>query len=388
MKSIHAIWIIARHDLLMWRRMPLAITTALIPPIGMMLILVTLSLAVLQQPVALVNQASGKEALRMQKIIQSDTDAYVNYDFSNHLKTIDEKTARNYLDEQLIAAIIIIPKDFDSKIKNGKANVHLVLNNVDIDFADDIRRSVNRSVAHFDAPILSPDDAEENGKEYDPEASNPYLMSINEEDLRETNVEWLQYQVLPTLILLVLSVGLIGTALLCGQDIERKTARLLLLSPYNAWILVAGRLFSGVIASIIALIPAIFLCMITGIINPPTNHLPALLAIFLATAICASGFGAIIGSFLRGARTIAMASSVVATYMFFLGGGFTTIVFLPDWLQTISAFIPMRYAIDGMRQALFYSSMDGITKDIAILSLTGLCAIVIGSYTIRRSWGR
>jgi ABC-type multidrug transport system permease subunit len=76
----------------------------------------------------------------------------------------------------------------------------------------------------------------------------------------------------------------------------------------------------------------------------------------------------------------------VATYMFFLGGGFTTIVFLPAWLQTVSSFIPMRYAIDGMRQALFYSTLNGVTKDISVLYLTAMLCTILGSITLRRSW--
>ena len=81
-----------------------------------------------------------------------------------------------------------------------------------------------------------------------------------------------------------------------------------------------------------------------------------------------------------------MASSVVATYMFFLGGGFTTIAFLPEWLQTLSSFIPMRYAIDGMRQALFYPGLEGLNTDIAILIGTALVAVITGSIAVRRSW--
>ena len=188
---IKGIWTIAKLDLLMWRRTPLAVVSALIPPIGMALILVALSLAVVQQPVALVVLGNGPNSQRMQEIIQSDTDAYVNYDFSTDLQPMDEQTAKKLLDSQQIVAIITIPSDFDEKVENGTAKVDLLLNNVDIDFADDIRRSVDRSVAHFDAPILSPNDAEEAEQEFDLMQQNPYRIMIDEHDLRETNVEWL-----------------------------------------------------------------------------------------------------------------------------------------------------------------------------------------------------
>lgn len=383
---IKNIWNIAKLDLIIWSRMHSAIASALIPPLGMLMILVALSLAVLQQPIALVVEGNGVYSRKMQSIIQSDTDAYLNYDFSSDIKPIDSQTAWKWLYNQQVAAIITVPVNFDQQVREGSAKVHLTLNNVDIDFADDIRRSVDRSVAHFDAPILSPNDAEENGVEFDPEAPNPYLISIDEEDLRETNVEWLHYQVIPVLVLLVLNVGLMGTALLCAQDSERKTARYLALSPYRSWELVAGRLSAGVIASLSTLIPGALLCMLFTNISPPAGHWPALLAVFVATAVCAAGLGAVIGTAFRGSRTIVMLSSVVSTYMFFLGGGFSTIAFLPEWIQTISAFIPMRYAIDGMRQALFYSNLNGVPFDLAVLTLTAVVATGIGSVMVRRSW--
>ena len=76
----------------------------------------------------------------------------------------------------------------------------------------------------------------------------------------------------------------------------------------------------------------------------------------------------------------------VATYFFFLGGGFTTIAFLPKWLQHISLLNPIRYAIDGMRQALFYPDLRGVATDLAVLTGTAIGAVIIGSGVVVRSW--
>jgi hypothetical protein len=374
---MRALWALARLDLLLWRRMPMAVASALVPPIGMAALLVVLSLAVGQQPVALVVEGRGENADRMTKIIEADDDAYA-------LTKTDDATARRMLREQEVAAIVTIPADFESAIKEGRlATVELLLNNVDIDFADDIRRSVDRSVAHFDAPALSLEGEHGARKEGD---TNPYLVDVDEHDLRGTDVGWLAYQIVPALVLLVLSVGLMGTALLCALDMERKTARYLAVTPPRSWVLVAGRLLGGFLACMIVLVPAVALCAVTGIISPPPSHWPALAAIFVATALCASGLGAILGAVLTRTRTIAMTSSVIATYLFFLGGGFTTIAFLPRWLRTASAFVPTRYSIDGMRQALFYTTLDGVPRDLLVLCLTAVVALAAGSLSVRRSW--
>ncbi|HSX09539.1 MAG TPA: ABC transporter permease [Candidatus Saccharimonadales bacterium] len=380
------IWNIAKLDLLLWRRMPMAIAAALIPPLGMTLLLIVLSWSITQQPVALVVQSQSPNALYMKKIFLADDDAYI-------LHQVDKHKAQQLLNNQEVAAVITIPKDFDQKVAQGIAPVDLTLNNVDIDFADDIRRAVDRSVAEFDAPQLGLTGELNENQPNTPlilpssaGTANPYRIDINEHNLRQTNVNFLSYQVIPAFILLIISLGLMGTALLCAKDIEEKTSRNLILAPIPSWTLVAGRLLGGLLMSIIIVFPILFIAFLFGIIAPPVGHIPALIALFLATGLCASGLGAALGSLLKNAKLVALASSVVATYLFFLGGGFTTIAFLPNWLQNLSALIPIRYAIDGMRQALFYPDLQGVGKDITVLIVTALAFVIVGSLAIRKSW--
>ena len=385
---IKTIWNLAKIDLLLWRRMPLAIASALIPPAGMTILIIVLSFSVTRQPVALVVQSQQPEAQYMQSIIASDTEAYL-------LKIVNAQTAQRMLASQEVAAIITIPKNFDQKVSQNNATIYLTLNNVDIDFADDIRRAVDRSVAQFDAPQLglagelnetaTPTVVTTGPPTYST-SINPYRISVNEHDLRLTNVSFLNYQVIPAFILLIISVGLMGTALLCAKDIELKMSRNLVLTPVSSWELVAGRLLGGLLISIIIVFPILFISFLLGVIAPPVDHIPALLTLFLATGLCAAGLGAALGSLLRGAKLVAMASSIIATYLFFLGGGFTTIAFLPNWLQNISDFIPTRYAIDGMRQALFYPDLTGVGTDILVLVGTAIIAVLIGSLAVRNSW--
>jgi ABC-2 type transport system permease protein len=375
---IWGLWTLASLDLLLWRRMPWAIASALVPPLGMTIVLVVLSFTVTQEPIALVIQSRGAYTNQMTEMIQSDTDAY-------SLRIMNVQEATHSLQDQEIAAIITIPPGFDQQVIKHTAQLQLTINNIDIDFSDDIRRSVERSVGQFDSSVLGgeAEHAVTSGSTAQP---NPYLIAIDEQDLRKTNVSFLRYQVLPVFVLLVLNVGLMGTALLCAQDRERGTARHLVIAPVSAWVLVAGRLLGGFFASCAVLILAVGACILAGVISAPANHWPALAILFIATALSASAMGAILGTFLHGARNVALAASILATYLFFLGGGFTTIAFLPQWLQTISVFNPIRYAIDGMRQALFYPDLTGFSTNIEVLVGTAVVAVLLGSIVVRRSW--
>ena len=375
---IRAIWRVARLDLTLWRRSPWAVVSALIPPLGMAMLLAVLTLSVGRQPVALVVEGTGESSLQMAHIIEADEEAYA-------LTVTNAKTAERLLHDQEVAAVILIPTSFDDAVIAHTANLDLTLNNVDIDFADDIRRTASRSVAEFDAPQLGIQ-GELGGPSKGFLMPNPYRVAVAENDLRETKVDFMRYQVLPALVLLVLSVGLMGTALLSARDVERGTARHLVLSPIPPWGLVAGRFAGGLLASFVVLVPVLAVCIALGVISPPTGHWPALLALFAATSLCAAGLGATLGAWIRGARTVAMAASIVATYLFFLGGGFTTIAFLPDWLRNVGAFVPIRYAIEGMRQCLFYPDLAGVATDLAVLCVTAMLAVGVGALTVRRSW--
>ncbi len=373
--ALEGMWTLAWLDLLHWRRMPWAIASALIPPLGMAIMLVVLSFTVTQEPVALVIQSQGAYSRQMAEMMEADTDSYA-------LRVMSMEEATQALHDQEIAAIITIPPGFDQAVITHTAHLQLTLNNVDIDFSDDIRRSVERSVGQFDSSGLSSQAASGIG------FSNPYLITIDEHDLRKTNADFLRYQVLPVFVLLVLHIGLMGTALLCAQDRERGTARYLVLAPISPWVFVAGRLLGGFCASCFVIMVAGALCILAGVLAPPANHWFALALLFVATALSASGIGAIVGTFLRGTRNIALSASLLAIYFFFLGGGFTTIAFLPQWIQAISDFNPFRYAIDGIRQALFYPDLTGFPTDLAVLVGTAVVAVFWGSLVVRRSWSQ
>ena len=144
---IGAAWGMARNDLAVWLRSPAAIAAALLPALGMGVLVAVLTSSVGQQPVALVVQGQGPLAARMARIIRADADAYL-------LEEMAAADAERAIGTQRIAAIIVVPEDFDVAAARADAAVDLYLNNVDIDLADDLRRSVTRSVAEFDAPQL------------------------------------------------------------------------------------------------------------------------------------------------------------------------------------------------------------------------------------------
>jgi ABC-2 type transport system permease protein len=401
---IGSIWGMARNDLAVWLRSPAAIAAALLPALGMGVLVAVLTNSVGQQPAALVVQGKGRLAARMARIIRGDADSYL-------LTEMAAADAERAIGEQRVAAIIVVPENFDEAAAFGNAAVDLYLNNVDIDLADDFRRSVTRSVAEFDAPQLGLL-GELHGPSQGVLLPNPYRVAVAEHDLRQTNISFLQYQVIPIIVLIVISIGLLGTALLTARDFARGTAKTMILSPAGRLPLVLGRMLGGTLITIALVTPLVALGFFTRYIpycapesgaprwltvlfSAPCawtlsvsswTHALALIALLLAVTLTTVGLGTLLGIAIRDERLVTMAGLNGAAYLFFLGGGFTTVAFLPDWIRTASRFVPTSYAIEGLRQALFYPDLVGFGRDLAILSGCAAASILLASVMLARAW--
>src|SRR5262249_20823197 len=127
-----------------------------------------------------------------------------------------------------------------------------------------------------------------------------------------------------------------------------------------------------------------------GFTLPPIawTHALALVLLLVAVTLTTVGLGTLLGVALRDLRLVTMTALNAAAYLFFLGGGFTAVAFLPHWLYVASRFIPTSYAIEGLRQALFYPGLRGFGHDLLVLTGCAALSIVLASAALTRAWRR
>ncbi len=69
-----------------------------------------------------------------------------------------------------------------------------------------------------------------------------------------------------------------------------------------------------------------------------------------------------------------------------LGGVMFPIEVLPEWMQTLSNFIPLTYGLEGMRLALLQGyGIDQIINQIMILGVFSLVLITVGIFSFNWS---
>ncbi|HEX8002103.1 MAG TPA: ABC transporter permease [Mycobacteriales bacterium] len=373
---MRAIWAVARSDVVRWRRSPILVAATLVPALGMALMVVALTYAVGRQPVALVVEGHGPTAEHIIEIIR-ESDGFFLVE-----RTAAE--AQDDLEAQRVAAVITIPADFEQRVASHRAVVDVKINNVDLDFSDDVRRSVNEAVVEIDAPTLATLGENDLPPGTVSGLPNPYRVDVAETDVRSPDVSFLAYQIVPALALLSLTAGTLVTALAIAGERESGALRAVALTPVRRAALVTGRLLGGTLAAGGLLLAVVAGCAALGLLHPPDGRWPILAGLLVVTAIGSVGLGVLVGLVTRRVTTTAMLGVNVATASFLLGGGFTTIAFLPDLIQGAARLFPTYYAVEGVREVLFYEQMPTLGRNVTVLAATALLSVLFGSMALSR----
>jgi ABC-2 type transport system permease protein len=374
---MRAVWAVALTDVRRWRRSPVLVAATLVPALGMALMVVALTYAVGRQPVALVTEGHGPVADRIVEII-GESDGF----FLVHRTAV---AAERDLKAQRVSAVITIPADFESRVAAHDARVDVRINNVDLDFSDDVRRSVNEAVVEIDAPTLATLGENDLPPGTVSGLPNPYRVDVAETNLRSPDVSFLAYQVVPVLALLSLTAGTLVTALAIAGERESGALQAVALTPARRGVLVGGRLLGGSLASGALLAVVVAGCAALGVLHPPPGRWPLLGLLLMVTAVGSVGLGVLVGLVTRRVTTTAMLGVNVATASFLLGGGFTTIAFLPSAVQAVARAVPTYYAVEGVREVLFYERMPTLGRNLLVLAGTAVVSLVVGSYALARS---
>jgi ABC-type multidrug transport system permease subunit len=356
------IWVILRKDIRVLLRQPATMAATLLPPIAFLLVNALGAVAVGRNPVALVTLDQGEKGQQMAQIIHN-ADVFRITDAS-------PAQARILLNSIDVAAIITIPTDFTQRVNaHLNAPIDVTVNNLNLDFTNDIRRSVPDAITQF----------------YQAQGENsPVKVTMQETDLRHRDVELFQYNILPTILLLLMISGLINGGLSTAREWESRTVKELLLSPVSRGAIITGKVLAGFAITFVLGTLVLLLGYMLGWTQPEGVYwLSALLTIALVSLLSA-GLGVAIGAALRRVQVVIAVSINAAIYLFFLAGGIGVLAFEPAWLQNIAAFVPLTYGRHALEQAIFYSASDQFGKDMLVLGLSALVAVGLGVLAMRR----
>ncbi len=368
----YAILAIVRKDIGVWFRQPTAIAATVLPAIAFMVILYFGAQAVGRNPVAIVVQDEGPHAQELIKIL-NDSDA-----FRVTMITSLPQKAEETLKQIKVAAVITIPTNFDTAFDNHRPDPVLIyINNLNLDFTNDLRRSLPAAITEFYSEKAN------QGSRNNP--INPININVNETDLRNQDIDILRFEIVPNLVLLLTTAGIVNAGLATAREWEDLTIKELLLAPISRTSLIIAKMLSGWLTTLIVASTVIGLGVVTGYLKPDgLLYWMTMIAIVLLIALASTGLGVAIGSATRKFQRVTAIGIPLSIDLFFLSGGISVAAFLPSWLQTISHFVPTYYGTHALEMAIFYSSTEGLTVDITVLAVTAVVAGILGVLSLRR----
>ncbi len=279
--------------------------------------------------VAVINQSDSSFA--KQFVADSDKSKIlkVNKEVTN-LDQAKEKMSRSEVD-----ATIILPADFGTmksgqKYPSGQAKILYTQN--------------NQSSATALQSVLDAQFKQINAKFVD----NKTPFSVASEQLNERSLTAFDYSFAGLLGFAIIGMGIFGPINVFPELKKMGILRRLSTTPLRVWqyflSIMLGQATTGLlsIAIMFAVAIGVFHLEVVG------NYFE--LAVFTIFGIfMILGIGLALGGWAKNERQAAPLSNIIVFPMMFLSGTFFPRFLMPEWLQHVSAFLPLTPVIDGIR---------------------------------------
>lgn len=173
-------------------------------------------------------------------------------------------------------------------------------------------------------------------------------LSVTSEQLNERSLSAFDYTFAGLLGFAIIGMGIFGPVNVFPELKKMGILRRLSTTPLKVWqyflSTMVGQAFIGLISLAIMFIVAIFMFNLQVV----GNYFE--LALFLILSITMIlGIGLALGGWAKNERQAAPLSNIVVFPMMFLSGTFFPRFIMPEWLQTVSSFLPLTPVIDGIR---------------------------------------
>lgn len=335
--------------------------TSIIIPINFLLLFLLFALTGGQAPTAVVLEDNGPYAQQLLSAMEH-----------SHSFIIQQTTAFNaqkLMQLGQIVAIVTIPTNFDSALKNGsQVELPIAINNLDVDFTNDIRRAVPLAITSFYASAFP----------------HQVVVRAHEIDTYSQDTDYVQYLVVSLLVVSVMLGGLLQAGSNAAREYEKGTIKELMLAPANPWAIQTGKVLGALVLNSLPVVVAmIVIVFLIGVWPMHWDELFEYILLLMLTFVAA---GTLVGTLIRRRQAVIPLSIGLSIPIFFISGAFGP----ATWGDPITAIVaqlqPVYYGIAVFQHAFhnFTTTSTGPSVDGSIL-IGFAIAMVAGSAIALRS---
>lgn len=388
MQTIKDILHIAKKDLIEFSRDRLRLATFIIMPIFMMILtgFIFPSQNTLKNiPIGIANQDNQQYGNQLVQIItdlkQDDEPSFKTSNYSDQNAIIDG------IKKQTISGGIVIPQNFSESItKNEQPQITIVEDQSNPQISAVVDQVLSKVVEGYGqqiglqktAQVITVTTAPAEQKNVMGQAAaimQPIKSAIV--GIIPGNPNYFEFVAPGIIAMIVMTAVLTGLAAAISKEKEDGTLDGILISPINRLAIILGKALAqsvrGLIQGAIVLLLAVTLFGVSIHGNLLLITLILLLGIFSFV-----GLGILVSAMASEQETATQILFMFQFPMLFLSGVFFPILMMPQFMQAISKFIPLTYAINALRKVMVLgANMADIQTELLILLIFGAVTLTI-----------
>lgn len=350
-----------KKDLKSARSEPLFTLVSIILPLNVLLLMSLLVVSGGLAPTAVVMQDSGPLAQQFYTAM-SQAHSFV-------LQQATAEQAHTLIEQGKIVAVVTIPADFDTRIRQHQSvSVGVTINNLNTDFTNDIRRALPLSITSFYA------------------RAEPSVVTITpqEHDAYPQDLGYIPYLAVPILVIGLMVGGMVQAGTAAAVEWERETMKELLLSPANWVAIVLGKMLAAFLIGLAG--AAVVLTVLMVVLGVWPMHWGELIGFTLLILALFTAWGTLLGTWLKRRTPLATLAIGLCVPLFFLSGPFGPISFFAPIEQLIARLFPVYYAIVVLQHAFhdFTLNTDGMGINVLVLALYAFGGLGFSALALRR----
>lgn len=273
--------------------------------------------------------------------------------------TIDEATtfeeAEDKLGKSEIDAIILLPEDYGVVGEAGYPTgiLELIYDESDQQLAITLQAVLQSSIDEINGMFV-PIDA-------------PF--SLESRSIQTAGLSQLDYTVAGLIGFSILSLGIFSMSEGFAGDKKAGALRRMQVAPIKTWQLVVATAINRVFIGLIA-VALQFTAAVVFFDFSMRGDFISLIIFTIISTVCLFGFGMAIAGWAKDANQASPLSNLISFPMMFLSGVFFPVFLMPEFLQSITRFIPLTPVVDGLRLIM--------TEGYTILELGPQLAVIAG----------
>lgn len=266
------------------------------------------------------------------------------------------EVAKDKMSKNQIDGIIVLPKGFgyvDPALKYPSGTINVLYSQSSAATGETLVSVINGSLTPLNETLM-------NAK---------LALAVEPKAVNDNRLTAFDYTFAGLLGFSIIGIGIFGPINVFPELKKQGILRRIHTTPLKVWQYFMSTMFSQSITGLVSIAVQFAVAIVIFKLNVVGDYISIILFTILSIFMIL-GIGLAIGGWAKNERQAAPLSNIIVFPMLFLSGTFFPRFAMPEWLQTVSDYLPLTPVIDGLRLIITQGkSLVEIAPQIGLISL-------------------